>query len=53
VSDGGNVNGGTIDDPCVNSAVVGVDMLSGDGHDPGDPPTADAPAPSRKAAAKA
>jgi hypothetical protein len=37
--DAGNTNGGAIDDPCVNSAVVGVDMLSGDGNDPGNPPT--------------
>lgn len=37
----GNVNGGAIDDPCVNAAVVGVDMLSGDGNDPGNPPTDD------------
>jgi hypothetical protein len=50
--DDGNVNGGTIDDPCVNSAVVGVDMISGDGNDPGNPPTgddADAPASGKRA----
>ena len=38
MSDPGNVNGAQIDDPVPNSAVVGVDMLSGDGNDPGNPP---------------
>ena len=38
MSDPGNTNGGQIDDPVVNSAVVGVDMLSGDGNDPENPP---------------
>jgi hypothetical protein len=35
VSDEGNANGDVIDDPCVNAAVVGVDMVSGDGNEPG------------------
>jgi hypothetical protein len=41
VSDAGNTNGDVLDDPVVNSAVVGVDALSGDGNDPGNPPTGD------------
>jgi hypothetical protein len=41
VSDAGNANGDVLDDPVVNSAVVGVDALSGDGNDPGNPPTGD------------
>jgi hypothetical protein len=54
VSDAGNTNGAVIDDPVVNSAVVGVDMLSGDGNDPGNPPARESSArAAKKAAAEA
>lgn len=45
MSDDGNVNGEVIDDADPNSVVVGVDIESGDGNEPGDvvEPTPDGP----------
>jgi hypothetical protein len=44
--DSSNLNGQVRDEPCVNAAVVGVDLISGAGNVPGpepEPPTVEAP----------